>query len=75
MLTPDFILDRNPHSPGFMVHCIDALLDYAKTVVIGNTDPDFRSVNKRLRDDWVLVDFVRMTNDGRKNGNYDGICW
>jgi len=25
-----------------MAHCIDALLDHAKTVVIGNKDPDFR---------------------------------
>ena len=28
-----------------------------------------------LRDDRVLMDFVRITNNGSKNGNYDGICW
>ena len=58
-----------------MVDGIDAVLDHAQTVVIGNKDPDFRSVPERLRDDQVLVDFVRITDDGRKNGNYDGICW
>lgn len=71
----DFILNRIPHISRLMVHCIDAVLDHAKTVVIGNKDPDFGSVPERLRDDQVLVDFVRITDDGRKNGNYDGICW
>jgi len=43
--------------------------------VIGNEDPDFRSVPERLRDDQVIVDLVRITENGSKNGNYDGICW
>jgi hypothetical protein len=38
VLTPDFIFNRNRTVPGFMVHCIDALRDPAKTVVIGNGD-------------------------------------
>lgn len=58
-----------------MVHCIDALLHHSKTVVIGKKYPDFRGVPERLRDDWVLVDFVRITDGGSKNGNYDDICW
>lgn len=37
--------------------------------------PDFRSMPERLRDDQVLVDFVRITDDGSKNDNYHGICW
>lgn len=71
----DFILNRIPHISKLMVNDIDAVLDYAQTVVIGNKDPDFRNVPHRLRDGQHLVDFVRITDRGSENGKYDGICW
>lgn len=71
----DFVLDRIPHISGLMVDCIDAVLDHAQTVVIGNKDPDFRNVPGRLRGDQVLVDFVRVMDGKSISGKYDGICW
>ena len=71
----DFILNRIPHISRLMVSDIDAVLDHAQTVVIGNKDPDFRNVPERLREDQVLVDFVRITDGRSENGKYDGICW
>lgn len=71
----DFVLNRIPHISGLMVDCVDAVLDHAQTVVIGNKDPDFRTVPGRLRDDQVLVDFVRIVDGKSTNGKYDGICW
>ena len=38
----DFILNRIPHISKLMVGDIDAVLDHAETVVIGNKDPDFQ---------------------------------
>jgi GDP-mannose 6-dehydrogenase len=71
----DFILNRIPHISRLMVNEIDAVLDHAQTVVIGNKDPEFRSVPGRLRADQMLVDFVRITDRRSENGKYDGICW
>jgi GDP-mannose 6-dehydrogenase len=71
----DFILNRIPHISKLMVNEIDAVLVHAKTVVIGNNDPDFRTVPERLREGQVLVDFVRITNRRSEKGKYDGICW
>jgi len=71
----EFILNRIPHVSRLMVDGIDAVLDHAQTVVIGNRDPDFRNVPERLRDDQVLVDFVRITGRRSEKGKYDGICW
>jgi GDP-mannose 6-dehydrogenase len=51
------------------------VLDHAQTVVIGNKDPDFWHVPGRLRDDQLLVDFVRITDRRSSNGKYDGMCW
>jgi GDP-mannose 6-dehydrogenase len=72
----DFILNRIPHISKLMVGDIDDVLDHAQTVVIGNKDPEFGNVAARLRDDQVLVDFVRVTAGRRSEvGKYDGICW
>jgi GDP-mannose 6-dehydrogenase len=71
----DFILNRIPHISKLMLDEIDAVLDHAETVVIGNKDPDFGSVPGRLREGQVLVDFVRIIKQRSNNGKYDGICW
>ena len=71
----DFILNHIPHISKLMVSDIDAVLNHAQTVVIGNKDPDFKAVPERLRAGQFLVDFVRVTEEGSNNGNYDGICW
>src|SRR5579871_6349339 len=59
----DFILNRIPHISRLMVNGIDAVLDHAETVVIGNNEPDFKEIFGRLRNDQRLVDFVRITNN------------
>jgi GDP-mannose 6-dehydrogenase len=71
----DFILNRIPHISRLMVNGIDAVLNHAETVVIGNKDPEFEGVVERLHDGQNLVDFVRITNRRSENGKYDGICW
>ena len=71
----DFILNRIPHISKLMVAGIDDVLGHAQTVVIGNQDPEFGSVPDRLRDDQVLVDFVRVNGRRSEVGKYDGICW
>jgi GDP-mannose 6-dehydrogenase len=71
----DFILNRIPHISKLMVGDVNAVLNHAQTVVIGNKDPDFKAVPERLREGQFLVDFVRVIEGSSQNGNYDGICW
>ncbi|HET8925031.1 MAG TPA: UDP-glucose/GDP-mannose dehydrogenase family protein [Candidatus Acidoferrum sp.] len=71
----EYILNHVPHISKLMVEDIDAVLDHAQTIVIGNQDPDFRQVPERLRDGQRLVDFVRIRDQRSENGKYDGICW
>jgi GDP-mannose 6-dehydrogenase len=71
----EFILNRIPHISRLMVDSIDAVLDHAQTVVIGNSDPDFQKVPEQLRDGQFLVDLVRITDRRSENGKYEGICW
>ena len=71
----DFILNRIPHISRLMVDNIDAVLEHAETIVIGNKSPEFESVPQRLRTGQCLVDFVRISNYKGNNGEYSGICW
>ena len=71
----DFILNRIPHISKLMVNDIDAVLEHAQTIVIGNKDPEFQTVPERLGAEQLLVDFVRISDRRSDNGKYDGICW
>jgi len=71
----DFILNRIPHISRLMVDNVDAVLQHAETIVIGNKSTEFESVPQRLHAGQNLVDFVRISNSGSNNGEYSGICW
>jgi GDP-mannose 6-dehydrogenase len=71
----DFILNRIPHISRLMVPSVEAVLEHAQTVVIGNRGPDFKEVQRRLHDDQCLVDLVRIGAQRSGDGKYDGICW
>jgi GDP-mannose 6-dehydrogenase len=60
----DFILNRIPHISRLMVPSVDAVLAHARTIVIGNNDPEFSQIQSRLREDQCLVDLVRITRQG-----------
>ena len=71
----DFILNRIPHISKLMVGDIDAVLNHADTIVIGNKDPEFAGIPDRLNSQQELVEFARITNSRSRNGSHDGICW
>jgi GDP-mannose 6-dehydrogenase len=71
----DFILNRIPHISKLMVHSAEEVLSHGETIVIGNNDPDFKSVPSKLNKNQVLVDFVRVIEGRSQDGKYDGICW
>ena len=58
----DFILHHIPHISKLMVDNIDAVLDHAETIVIGNQDPEFRSVRERLHNGQCVVDLVHVSD-------------
>jgi len=71
----DFILNRIPHISRLMLDDVDAVLDFAQTIVIGNRDPEFATVPDKLHDGQSIVDFIRISDGTSINGKYDGICW
>jgi GDP-mannose 6-dehydrogenase len=70
----EFVLNRIPHIAALMVDDIGAVLEHGRTIVIGNKDPEFRTIPERLQDGQCIVDFVRVANLAIKNGKYESIC-
>jgi GDP-mannose 6-dehydrogenase len=71
----DFILNRIPHISRLMVDNIDAILQHAETIVIGNKSAEFEGVLQGLHSGQCLVDFMRISNCRINDGEYSGICW
>ncbi|QKT02455.1 nucleotide sugar dehydrogenase [Ectothiorhodospiraceae bacterium 2226] len=71
----DYILNRIPHIARLMATRVDDVLEHGETLVVGNGDPEFWEVAKRLRRDQVLVDLVRIGAVRSDGGRYDGIGW
>lgn len=71
----DFIFNRIPHIARIMVDRMETVLDHAETVVIGNKDPEFKTVPQQLREGQLLIDFVRIQDKRSIHGKYHGICW
>ena len=71
----EYILNHIPHISKLMVASIDDVLEHAGTIVIGNGAPEFRDIPRRLREDQLIVDLVRIADTRSVAGVYDGICW
>lgn len=70
----DYILNHIPHIANLMVDSMDELLEFAETIVIGNSASEFRQVPDRLRPNQSIVDLVRIS-PATSSGAYDGIGW
>ncbi|MEW6219567.1 MAG: nucleotide sugar dehydrogenase [Thermodesulfobacteriota bacterium] len=71
----DYILNHIPHISKLMVPTLDEALEHGETIVIGNGDPEFRSILLRLRPEQFLVDLVRIADSPKPTERYDGIGW
>jgi GDP-mannose 6-dehydrogenase len=71
----DYILRRIPHISALMLDSVGEVLEHAQTLVIGNADPEFREVPRRLSGTQTIVDLVRVSEARSVAGVYEGICW
>jgi hypothetical protein len=70
----DFILNGSTRIYKLMADDFDPILAHGQTIVTANRDPDFQAAPQRLREDPLLVEFVRISERRSENGKYDGVC-
>jgi GDP-mannose 6-dehydrogenase len=69
----DYVLHRIPHISCLLLDTIDALLEHADTVVIGNAAPEFGAVASRVTARQHVVDLVRIADARATSGAYAGL--
>lgn len=71
----DYILNQIPHISRLMVDKLDAIVEHADTIIIGNGDPAFASVMEKVTKEQAVIDLVRLKDIDTSAENYEGICW
>jgi GDP-mannose 6-dehydrogenase len=71
-----YIEQEIPHIASLMKDSIEDVLATCDVIIIGNADPEFRTVIANTRPDQTIIDLVRIVDehDGNK-GHYEGISW
>jgi len=71
-----YIEKKIPHITSLLCSSIREVVDRSDVLVLSNQSEEFKEIPKMMRDDHILIDFVRLIepNDVKK-GRYVGICW
>ena len=71
-----YIESEIPHIATLMCATIEDVLSESEIIVIGNRDESFFRVLQKLRDDQIVIDLVRISDEvSSLDGQYEGICW
>ncbi len=71
----DYILNHIPHISRLMVDNIQAAVDHADLIIIGNKAPEFADWVEKIPSHKHIIDLVRIAKSVRPVANYEGICW
>jgi GDP-mannose 6-dehydrogenase len=71
----DYVLHRIPHIACLLVESIDAVLEHAEIIVIGNAAPEFATVASRATAGQRVVDFVGVVHERKASCVYAGLNW
>ena len=71
-----YIEQTIPHVSSLMTSSMDEVLEASEVIVVSKKGSQFAEAVKKLPDDRVVIDLVRLSSelDG-KGANYEGICW
>lgn len=65
-----------PHIANLMCNSMEEVLAESEVIVIGNKAPEFGQVPQQARQDQVVIDLVRISEDiNQLDARYEGICW
>lgn len=71
----EYIEREIPHISQLMRSGIKEVTDNSDVLIIGNKAEEFREIESTLRSDQLVIDLVRLFDNGLKQGEYQGICW
>ena len=71
-----YIEQTIPHISSLMTASVQEVLDTSEVIVISKKGPQFAEAIRKLPEDRVVIDLVRLFPDlNEKPAQYEGICW
>src|SRR5262245_21483720 len=71
----DYIMRVLPHIFELVTTDVDGLLEWSRTLVVGNEDMTFKRVLNKVKPHHAVVDLVRLTHHQEDFPSYSGLCW
>lgn len=71
-----YIETEIPHITTLMKDSIEEVISSSDVIVIGNKSPEYLQTLELARNDQVIIELVRITDDlNGLDDRYEGICW
>jgi GDP-mannose 6-dehydrogenase len=71
----EYLENSISHISYLMVDSLDELLKDRELIILGNRNPEFKSLLSECREDQIIFDLVRMKEEQCNGRNYEGIYW
>jgi GDP-mannose 6-dehydrogenase len=71
----EYIMNHIPHISNIMVSSVAEVLSWSEVIVVGNKSKEFSEISDLIREDQILIDFVRIKEKPSHVKHYHGICW
>lgn len=71
----DYILNHIPHLSEILEETIRPVLDHGDVIVVGNEDPEYRTIAADLRPGQILIDLAGICDGEALGQRYHGLCW
>jgi len=71
----EYIEKEIPHIAQLIRSDLRDVVAQNDVIVIGNKSAEFAEIRNQLRPDQIVIDLVRLFDDGVRDAKYDGICW
>lgn len=70
-----YIEKEIPHISSLLLENMDEVIDHSEMLVIGNNAEEFMPIIKKIPENKMVFDLVRLSQDYPIDENYEGICW
>jgi len=71
----EYIEKEIPHIAQLIRSDLREVVAQNEVIVIGNKSAEFAQIRDQIKADQIVIDLVRLFDDGVRDANYDGICW
>jgi GDP-mannose 6-dehydrogenase len=70
-----FIETKIPHIASLIRDNIEDVINFSEIIILGNHSKEFSQILSNIRNDQIVIDLVRISDQYNSHDYYEGICW